>query len=67
MSAGTSGFRVGLSVMTSMFPYRDSLLFCQGHFLFSLQMLAQGLHKFFGSISGVVSMNTASILKMILE
>ena len=27
----------------------------------------QGLHKFFGSISGVVSMNTACILKMILE
>ena len=27
----------------------------------------QGLHKFFGSISGVVSMNTAYILKMTLE
>ena len=27
----------------------------------------QGLHKFVGSISGVVSMNTACILKMILE
>ena len=50
MGAGTSGFRVGLSVMTSMFPYRDSLLFCQG------------LHKFFGSISGVVFMNTTCIL-----
>ena len=24
--------------MTSMFPYRDSLLFCQGQFLFSLQL-----------------------------
>ena len=38
MGTGTSGFRVGLSVMTSMFPYRDSLLFCQGQFLFSLQL-----------------------------
>ena len=26
-----------------------------------------GLHKFFGSISGVVSMNTACILKLILD
>ena len=30
-------------------------------------LYTQGLHKFFGSISGVVSMNTACILKMILE
>ena len=27
----------------------------------------QGLHKFVGSISGVVSMNTACVMKMILE
>ena len=73
MGAGTSGFRVGLSVMTSMFPYRDSLLFCQGQFLFSLQLFVLQsyctlkVYKFFGSISGVVSKNTACILKMILE
>ena len=39
MGAGTSGFRVGLSVMTSKFPYQDSLLFHQGQLSFSEQLL----------------------------
>ena len=53
--------------------YQDSLLFCQGQFLFSLQLFVLQsyctlkVYKFFGSISGVVSKNTACILKMILE
>ena len=74
MGAGTSGFRVGLSVMTSKFPYRDSLLFRRGQLSFFLSnccfpesLHTQGLHKFVGSISGVVSMNTACIIVMILD
>ena len=36
-------------------------------FCFPELLHTQGLHKFVGSVSGVVSINTACILKMILE